>query len=446
MKRQLMDKLLAWKDSPYRKPLLLRGVRQSGKTWLMKELGKLHFGTVAYFNFEENPAYRQFFEASLDVGRIIDNLALVSGQRIAPQETLLILDEIQDCPQALTSLKYFQENLPALHVICAGSLLGVTLAKPSSFPVGKVDFLDVPPMTFSEFLMACGDDHLYTYMQGISRIEMIPDAFFQPLEEKLKTYFITGGMPESVLMWARERDPVRVQTVLSNILASYERDFGKHPNAGDYPKISMIWRAIPSQLARENKKFLYQAVKEGARAREYENALQWLCDAGLTNIIHRISKPGLPLSAYDEHSAFKLYMVDTGLLRQMSYLAPSAVAEGDRLFVEFKGSLSENYVLQAISAQFDTSPRYWATDNPRYEVDFVLQRENDIIPIEVKAGTNTKSLSLRKYKDLYPQQTPLRLRLSLANLRLDGDLLNIPLFLADRMDALIHVAFEELQA
>lgn len=443
MERLVMQKLLDWKSSKYRKPLILKGVRQVGKTWLLKEFAKRHYGHMAYFNFDEHPEYKQFFESSKDVDRILQNLMMASGQHIKqnkPADTLIVFDEIQECPNALNTLKYFCENTPHYHVACAGSLLGIALSKPASFPVGKVDFLEIMPMTFTEFLMANGDGNFADYMKSVDRIEPIPEAFFNPLYEKLKMYFVTGGMPESVRVWTQDRDVELMQGVLSNILDAYERDFAKHPDLKDFPKISLIWKSIPSQLARENKKFIYRVVKEGARAREYENALQWLCDANLAYKIYRSTAPGLPISAYDDLSAFKLYMVDVGLLRRLSLLAPSAFAEGNRLFVEFKGALSENYVLQALQNQFEAMPRYWTMDNPRYEVDFLIQRENDILPVEVKSESNVKSRSLKKYKEKYGDRVKLRVRFSLNNLRLDDDLLNIPLFMADHADRLIGIA------
>lgn len=447
MERLAMQKLLDWKNSKYRKPLILKGVRQVGKTWLLKEFAKRHYENMAYFNFDEHPEYKQFFESTKDVERILQNLMMASGEVIKqdnPEDTLIVFDEIQECPNALNTLKYFCENTPHYHVACAGSLLGIALSKPASFPVGKVDFLEIMPMTFTEFLMANGDGNFADYMKSVDRIEPIPEAFFNPLYEKLKMYFVTGGMPESVRSWVQDRDVELMQQVLSNILGAYERDFAKHPDPKDFPKISMIWKSIPSQLARENKKFIYKVVKEGARAREYEDALQWLCDANLTYKIYRSTAPGLPIFAYDDLSAFKLYMVDVGLLRRLSLLAPSAFGEGNRLFVEFKGALSENYVLQALQNQFEAMPRYWTMDNPRYEVDFLIQRENDILPVEVKSESNVESRSLKKFKEKYEDKVKLRVRFSLSNLRLDDDLLNIPLFMADHADRIIGMALERV--
>ena len=439
-----MKKLCEWKNSSYRKPLILKGVRQVGKTWLLKEFGKRYYENTAYFNFDENEEYKQFFETTKDVDRILQNLMFASGQKINAENTLIIFDEIQDCPKVINSLKYFCENAPQYHVACAGSLLGIALAKPSSFPVGKINFMQIDPMTFTEFLYANGDDNLAGYLESVTEITPIPDAFFNPLYEKLKMYYVTGGMPEPVLMWTQSRDVNAMQETLSDIIGAYERDFAKHPNVSEFPKISMIWKSVPSQLARENKKFIYKAVKEGARAREYEDALQWLVDARLVYKVYRSTAPGLPMSAYDDLSAFKIYLADVGLLRRLAHLAPTAFGESNRLFTEFKGALTENFVLQALLTQFEVEPRYWSRSNPPYEVDFLIQRENEIFPIEVKAEANTTSRSLRKFKELFADKVKLRVRFSLDNLRLDGDVLNIPLFMIDHTDRLIGRALENV--
>ena len=443
MERFIIKKLCEWKESPYRKPLILKGVRQVGKTWILKELGKRYYKNTAYFNFDENREYKQFFETTKDVDRILQNLMLASGQKIVPGDTLIIFDEIQDCPEVINSLKYFCENAPEYHVACAGSLLGIALAQPAAFPVGKVNFMQIDPMTFTEFLIANGDENLAAYLDAVSDIEPLPDAFFNPLCEKLKMYFVTGGMPESVLMWTEARDVDAMQAALSDIIGAYERDFAKHPNTSEFPKISMIWKSIPSQLARENKKFLYKVVKEGARAREYESALQWLSDARLIHKVYRSSAPKLPVSAYDDLSAFKIYLVDVGLLRRLALLAPTAFGEGNRLFTEFKGALTENYVLQTLLTQFEVTPRYWSQNNPPYEVDFLIQHDNDIFPVEVKADANVNSRSLRKFKEIFSEEVKLRIRFSLDNLKLDDDVLNIPLFMADHTTKLIEMALKK---
>lgn len=443
MERLVMKRLVAWKKSPYRKPLILKGVRQVGKTWLLKELGRRYYENMAYFNFDENPEYRDFFKTTKDVYRIVPNLAMASGQQILPGKTLLVFDEIQDSPEVLNALKYFHENAPEYHVACAGSLLGITLAKPSSFPVGQIDFLSVYPMNFLEFLMATGSGNLAAYLEQVEDLAPLPEAFFNPLVEKLKMYYITGGMPEVVQRWIETQSVGQVQETLMNILNAYVRDFMKHPETREYPKITMIWDSLPSQLSRENKKFLYNVVRPGARAREYEDALQWLINSELVYKIFRIKAPGLPLSAYDDLSAFKIYLVDVGILRRLSKLDPSAFREGERLFVEFKGALTENFVLQSLVPQLDVTPRYWSRTNPPYEVDFVIQRQNDIIPVEVKADTNIKSTSLKKYAETYPQETKLRVRFSLNNLKFDNGILNIPLFMADQASTLMGMALAE---
>ena len=445
MERLILKKLEDWKNSPYRKPLILKGVRQVGKTWALKEFGRRCYENTAYFNFDENTEYRQFFEVTKDPDRLLQNLILASGQNIVPENTFIIFDEVQDCPEVINSMKYFCESAPQYHIACAGSLLGIALAKPSSFPVGKVNFMQIDPMTFTEFLLANGDENLARYMDSVDIIEPIPDAFFNPLYEKLKMYYVTGGMPEPVLMWTEARDVAAMQEALSGIIDAYERDFAKHPNISEFPKISMIWKSVPSQLARENKKFLYRVVKPGARAREYGDALQWLVDARLVHKIYRSTAPGLPMSAYDDLAAFKIYLVDVGLLRRLALLAPTAFGEGNRLFTEFKGALTENFVLQTLITQFEVIPRYWSQSNPPYEVDFLLQRENDIFPIEVKSEANTSSRSLKKFKELFPNQVKLHVRFSLDNLKLDDDMLNIPLFMADQTDRLIGVALEQKQ-
>lgn len=440
MERLILKKLLEWKNSPYRKPLILKGVRQVGKTWILKEFGARYYENTAYFNFDENREYKEFFSTTKDVNRILQNLMIASGQKILPEKTLIIFDEIQDSPDVINSLKYFCENAPQYHIASAGSLLGISLAHHQSFPVGKVNFMQINPMSFSEFLLANGDENLAKYLENIDAIEPIPEAFFNSLYEKLKMYYVTGGMPEAVLMWTEARDISAMQEVLSNIIDGYERDFAKHPNINEFPKISLVWKSIPSQLARENKKFLYRVVKEGARAREYEDALEWLVNARLVYKVYRSTSPSLPLSAYDDLSAFKLYLVDVGILRRLSQLSPTAFGEGNRLFTEFKGALTENYVLQALINQFEVMPRYWSQTNPPYEVDFLIQRDNDIFPVEVKSEANVTSTSLKKYKELFPDKTKLRIRFSLNNLKLDGDVLNIPLFMADQSDRLIGLA------
>lgn len=437
-KRKISTELVKWKHSAYRKPLLLMGARQVGKTSLLKAFGASEFKKTAYFNFEEKPELAQFFEKTKDVTRILQNLSLIHGATITPGDTLIIFDEIQECRPALNSLKYFHENAPEYMVAGAGSLLGITLGKEGSFPVGQVDFLTLHPLTFSELLHEL-NPALNSYLESIERIEVIPDLFFNDLVEKFKMYFISGGLPEPAGTLLDTNDVALVQRQLSNIQNAYALDFSKHTATKDIAKIGYIWNSLPSQLARENKKFMFQAVKTGARARDYEEALLWLIQAGLVHKISRCTKPNLPLSAYDDLSAFKIYLIDVGLLRNLAQLDPMAFKEGNRLFTEFKGALTENYIQQSILPQFEATPRYWTSEG-KAEVDFLIQYKNAIIPVEVKSEENIRSKSLTYYHKTH--EPPLRIRYSLKNLSLDDGLLNIPLFMADYTRDLIDIAME----
>ena len=439
IKRRALEQLAEWKIKSSRKPLLLTGIRQVGKTWLLKHFGKKYFDDTAYFNFERQEELGQFFRTTRDPRRIIDNLSLVHGRAIQPQKTLIIFDEIQESGEALNSLKYFCEEAPEYAVACAGSLLGVAFGHDKSFPVGKVDFLQVYPVTFSEFLSEEAPD-LYSYLEQIDKPEPIPEIFFNPLCEKLKMYFISGGMPEAVATLLGARDTNATQAVLQSVISSYQLDFSKHVEKKDIPKINYIWNSLPSQLARENKKFLYQAVRPGARAREYENALLWLSNAGLVTKVYCSEKPGIPLTAYDDLTAFKVYLPDVGVLRRLSLLDPVAFSEGNRMFTEFKGALTENYILSGLTGQFEPIPRYWRSGN-KAEVDFLIQYRNQVIPVEVKSDENIRSKSLAYYKKEY---TPgLSVRFSLRNLKKDEGLINIPLFMVDYARKIIDKAFDK---
>ena len=439
IRRKALEQLAEWKTKPSRKPLLLTGIRQVGKTWLLKHFGKKYFVDTAYFNFERQEELSQFFRTTRDPGRIIDNLSLVHGRAIQPQKTLIIFDEIQESGEALNSLKYFCEEAPEYAVACAGSLLGVALGHEKSFPVGKVDFLQVYPVTFSEFLSEEAPD-LYGYLEQIDKPEPIPEIFFNPLCEKLKMYFISGGMPEAVATLLGARDTNATQAVLQSVISSYQLDFSKHVEKKDIPKINYIWNSLPSQLARENKKFLYQTVRPGARAREYEDALLWLSNAGLVTKVYCSEKPGIPLTAYDDLTAFKVYLPDVGVLRRLSLLDPVAFSEGNRMFTEFKGALTENYILSGLTGQFEPIPRYWRSGN-KAEVDFLIQYRNQVIPVEVKSDENIRSKSLAYYKKEY---TPgLSVRFSLRNLKKDEGLINIPLFMVDYARKIIDKAFDK---
>jgi predicted AAA+ superfamily ATPase len=434
IKRNVFKQLIAWKDNPDRKPLILQGARQVGKTWLLKRFGKDHFQSTAYFNFDQQLELRQFFQTTKDPERILQNLSLVHGKAILPETTLIIFDEIQECNEALNSLKYFQENNPEYAIACAGSLLGVAMSRGASFPVGKVEFIQVHPIAFSEFLTVA-DAHLSSYLENLDHIEAIPDIFFNPLKDKLKMYFISGGMPESIVTLLEKKDVERTQKVLQNILNGYTLDFSKHVENREIPKINHIWTSLPSQLSRENKKFLYQTVKSGARAREYEDALLWLVNAGLVHRVYCSSKPALPLTSYDDLSAFKIYLQDVGLLRRLSQLDPSVLVEGNRLLTEFKGALTENFILESLVQQFEGLPRYWKSEG-KAEVDFLVQYKNRIFPVEVKSEEHVKSRSLSFYRKAY--NPPLSIRYSMRNLKLEEGLINIPLFLVDYTKKLLE--------
>ena len=423
MKRFITEKLIDWKNSKDRKPLILKGARQVGKTYILQQFGENNYDNVAYFNFDHDDGLAQLFLDTKNPKRIIEQLALANGKKINPTATLIIFDEIQECPNALNSLKYFCEEANEYHVVCAGSLLGIRLSK-TSFPVGKVDFLNLYPMTFSEFLIADNCENLVEVMKQTKEIIEIPKLFESQLIEKLKTYYIIGGMPEAVYSWVNDKDIEKINKIQKNILDAYESDFSKHTDASDANKISLIWNGIPSQLARENKKFVYQLIKEGARAREYENALNWLKDANLISKCFLVNKCSFPLKAYQDLSAFKIYMNDVGLLRRMSSLDSSIILEGNTLLEEFKGSFTENYVANALTYLFDESPNYYTFD--RNEIDFIIQRKNKIIPIEVKSNKSTHHNSLTKYNA--DNDNEISLRFSLNNLSRDGKIINIPLY------------------
>lgn len=432
MKRFIIEKLVEWKNSKYRKPLILKGARQIGKTYILKEFGKEYYEGVAYFNFDHDEDLYNIFENTKEPKRILEQLSFIYGKAILPGKTLIIFDEIQECPNALNSLKYFQEEANEYHIACAGSLLGIRLSH-TSFPVGKVEFLNMYPMTFSEFLIADNCENLVEYMKSINKVEKIPDIFFNQLEEKLKAYFIIGGMPEAVEIWVNEKNIELVNNVQENILKAYESDFSKHAGNNEANKISLIWNSIPSQLAKENKKFLYQTVKNGARAREYEDALNWLNDANLIYKIYDVKKAEFPLKAYTDLSAFKIYMNDVGLLRRMANLDSRIVVEGDKLFREFKGAFTENYILNMLNIVFDLVPNYFTFD--RNEIDFVIQNKNKIIPIEVKSNKSTNNISLTKYSEKFDNE--LSIRFSMNNLAKDGKILNVPLFLIEYIEKFI---------
>ena len=429
-----MKKLISWKNDIDRKPLILRGARQVGKTYIIKQFGKENYEGVAYFNFDQDTELYNMFENTKDPKRILEQLSFVYGKAIIPGKTLIVFDEIQECPNALNSLKYFEEEAKEYHIISAGSLLGIRLSH-TSFPVGKVDFLDMYPMTFTEFLEADGCKKLVEYMDSIKRIENIPDIFFDRLSEKLKAYFIIGGMPEAVSSWVNHKDMQKVNKIQDNILKSYESDFSKHTSNIEANRISIVWNSIAAQISKENKKFLYQVAKPGARAREYEGAVNWLKDANVVNKIYNITKPSMPLISYNDLSSFKMYLNDVGLLRKKTDLDSKVIVEGNKLFQEFKGALTENYVLQTLVAT-GLNPYYFTFDN-KYEIDFIIQYKNEIIPIEVKSSENVNNTSLKVYNEI--NKPKIRIRFSMKNLNKDDNLINIPLFMVEYVDKLINL-------
>ena len=424
--RYILNELVKWKENKYRKPLILKGARQVGKTYILKEFGRLYYDNVAYFNFDHDSDLYNLFLNTKSPERIIEQLSFIYGKAILKEKTLIIFDEIQECPNALNSLKYFNEEANEYHIACAGSLLGIRLSH-TSFPVGKVEFLNMYPMTFSEFLIACGNENLVEYLKSFNGIQKIPDIFFNQLEEKLKAYFIIGGMPEVVNSWVNEKNMERIDALQGNILLAYENDFSKHTTNYEANKISLIWNSIPSQLAKENKKFLYQTVKQGARAREYEGALNWLNDANLIYKIYNVNKTDIPLKAYNDLSSFKIYMNDVGLLRKMSNLDGRIIAKGNKLFEEFKGAFSENFVLNMLENVFKIDIHYYTFD--RHEIDFIIQYENEITPIEVKANKSTNNISLTRYNEKFNNTNSIRF--SMNNLSKNGKIINVPLFMAE---------------
>ena len=432
-KRDLLEKLVLWQKSTNRKPLVIEGARQVGKTWLMKEFGRTCFEQFTYINFEELNLQDVFAEKNPHA--IIQQLALISGNKIDPQRTLLIFDEIQECKPALNALEYFYEQIPELAIVAAGSLLGVSMAAGDSFPVGKVDHMTLYPLTFKEYLSMV-DVAMYDYLSN----RQVGDAIVNTLEERIKRHFddyrVCGGMPEAAMCMANGEGVEAVEKVQSNILKDYQLDFSKHASKTIIPRIGHIYRSIPSQLSKENRKFVYQLVKQGARAREYEDALQWLRQAGLIHQVYLNKTPNIPLTAYDDLSAFKIYLSDIGLLRKLAEVPVAALVTKDDVigYREFKGAFAENYVLQSLSTQSTVNLRYWTSNNSA-EVDFLLQYDTHILPIEVKSGKSTSSRSLTLYN---AEKHPiLRIRYSDKELKLDDNLLNIPLYMADWTFALL---------
>ena len=425
--RSIIEELKGWKSRPDRKPLVLKGARQTGKTWILEHFGRTEFEHVASFNFDKDESLYEIFENTKVPERIIAQLKLHTDSPILPHKTLIIFDEIQECNKALNALKYFCEDAPEYAVVAAGSLLGVALSKGDSFPVGKVEFMELYPLTFKEFLKV-NDEKIYQYIEELSDIVPLPQIVTDKLTEFYRQYLVIGGMPAAVKAFMENKGMEAVKREQKFILDAYALDFSKHAESKDIPRITSIWNSIPSQLAKENRKFVYKMVKPGARARDYEDALLWLENAGLIYRIFCCTKPYLPLKSYDDLSAFKIYISDIGLLRELAGLPPEAVLAGSAIYTEFKGALAENYILQSLVCQLEVLPRYW-TSIGKAEVDFVVQLDMNIIPVEVKSDTRIGGKSLSVYDSIY--HPAYKIRHSLHNLKKDDNLINIPLYLAD---------------
>ena len=426
MKRDITQELLAWKEQPNRKPLVLKGVRQCGKTYILKKFGREYYKDVAYFNFEETRSLNSLFEQDYDVKRILFELGLFLGRTITPGNTLIILDEIQECPRAITALKYFCENAPEYHVTCAGSLLGLAIHENQSFPVGKVDIRTLYPMSFYEFLSATGDEALADYLTCFQPGSSVSELIGGKLRTALKQYYVVGGMPEAVRLFSENRNFAEARSVQKSLLVFYQQDFSKHAEARLTERLNQVWNCIPAQLARENRKFIYGQVRKGARAKDFELAIQWLSDCGLIHVVHRASKPGYPLKAYEDMNAFKIYLLDVGLLGAMADLSSGTIVDGNRIFTEFKGALTEQYVLQELIAEDHLSPMYYSAENSRMEIDFMVQRGSGIIPIEVKAEENLRARSLRTFCEKYKPETAVRF--SMSDYREQEWMVNVPLY------------------
>lgn len=433
IKREIMSALLQWKQRSERKPLIIQGARQIGKTWVMRKFGEENFDYVAYFNFDASEELCGEFERTKSPERLINILRLYAGCPIEPGRTLIIFDEIQQSNKALNSLKYFCEDAPEYHILAAGSLLGVSLSQGDSFPVGKVEFLRMHPVTFREFLRA-DTPQMYEYLESLTEIAPLPEIVMGRVGEAYRRYQVCGGMPAAATAMLEKRGVEEIEELQKSILTAYSLDFAKHAPGKDIPRITAIWNSIPSQLSKENRKFVYKLVKTGARAREYEDGLLWLEHAGLIHRIFCSSKPGLPLSAYDDLSAFKIYLCDSGLLRAMAQLPADVLWTDNTLYTEFKGAMAENTVLQSLVAHFDVLPRYW-TSGATAEVDFLLQDNTSLLPVEVKSGSRLNGKSLGIYIQRF--DTGLALRYSMNNLKRDEVILNIPIFLADWTEKLL---------
>lgn len=424
MERYAMKTLIQWKKSVNRKPMIIRGARQVGKTWLMKEFGKTQFEDYAYFNFDENPRLGDIFNGDLNVERIILALSAESGKSIKPESTLLIFDEIQEVPRALTSLKYFNENAPEYVIVAAGSLLGVAMHQGTSFPVGKVNFMDLYPLNFREFLSALGEERYADIL--LEADNDLVHTFRDKYIERMKQYYYVGGMPEVVQSFVVDKDYIEVRRIQKELLDYYQQDFSKHAPTSLVPRLNMVWQSIPMQLAKENKKFIYGQLREGARAKDFELAIQWLQDCGLIHKISRIKKAGIPIIAYMDMQAFKIYLHDVGLLAAMSDLSSRTIVDGNRIFTEFKGALTEQYVQQQLISDTELNPYYYSAENARCEIDFVVSDGDVLFPIEVKAEENLKSKSLSVFCEKYGIKKGIRI--SMSDYREQDWMVNVPLY------------------
>ena len=430
MYRIAIEKLLKWKQSKRRKPLIIEGARQVGKTWLMKEFGRQAYADTVYINFDSNSRMAELFASDLDTDRLIMGLELYVGHKIDPNRSLLIFDEVQEVPRALASLKYFYENAPQYHIVCAGSLLGIALHQGTSFPVGKVDFLKLYPLSFKEFLIAT-DKARFAELLDKQDFDMVTN-FKQMYIDALKHYYYVGGMPEAVQSFAEDKDFNEVREIQKRILVAYEQDFSKHAPNEIVPRLRMLWNGIPSQLAKENKKFIYGLVREGARAKEYETAIMWLSDCGLVHKVSRVNEAGVPLRAYEDLKAFKLFVVDVGLLGCMTGLRQRTLLDGNDLFVEFKGALTKQYVCQQLKTIEGLDVYYYTNDRGSCEVDFVVDTGDRIVPIEVKAEVNLKAKSLKTYKEKFSPKVSVRT--SMSDYKKEEWLVNLPLYAIDQID------------
>jgi len=431
--RTAMENLIAWKNNPRRKPLIIQGARQVGKTWLMREFGKMAYKKTIYINFDSNPRMKELFSSDLNTERIIQGLELYADSKIDPSDTLLIFDEVQEVPRAISSLKYFCENAPEYHIVCAGSLLGIALHGGTSFPVGKVDFLKLYPLSFREYLLACGKERLVDLL-ACGDFEMIT-VFRQDFIDLLKQYYFIGGMPEVVSAYSVNKDFNEVREIQRRVLNACEQDFSKHAPAEVVPKIRMVWNSIPSHLAKENKKFIYGSVREGARAKEFENAIMWLTDCGLIHKVPRVTAGRLPLKAYEDMKAFKMYLLDVGLLGCMAGLGAKTLLDGNALFVEFKGSLTEQYVLQQMITEKDFNLYYYTNDNGQCEIDFLVDNGQRVTPIEVKAEVNLRAKSLKTYVDKFGPD--MAIRASMADYKRETWVTNLPLYAIGNLGKII---------